>query len=249
MKKHIPNIITTINLICGCLAISTAFDGHLYVSAYLIIIASACDFLDGMAARLLKVSNALGEQLDSLSDMISFGVAPGVILYQFAKHLNTVNEIPLLSNHPWLFYIAFIIPVFSSFRLAKFNIDTEQTEGFIGLATPANANFFIFIVIAYFYPDLPQLIPTKNILMPIISNPLIMLGLGVVFSFLLVANIPMFSLKVKSLKWKGNELRFTFLGLFILLLLLINIVAFSTIVLIYIIWSIIANLGTKKQLN
>jgi len=249
MKKHIPNIITTINLICGCLAITTAFDGNLYVSSYLIIVASACDFLDGMAARLLKVSNALGEQLDSLSDMISFGVAPGIILYQFTRHLNSVNEVQLLTDHPWLFYIAFLIPVFSSFRLAKFNIDTSQTDGFIGLATPANANFFIFIVIMYFYPDLPQIIPTKNLIIPIISNPLIMLGLGVIFSFLLVANIPMFSLKVKSLRWTGNELRFTFLGLFILLLILVNIVAFSAIVLIYIIWSIIVNLVSKKQLD
>lgn len=249
MKKHIPNIITTINLICGCMAITTAFDGHLYVASYFIIIASACDFLDGMAARLLKVSNALGEQLDSLSDMVSFGLAPGIILYQFAKHLNTVNEVPVLSENPWLFYIAFCIPVFSAFRLAKFNIDTRQTDGFIGLATPANANFFIFIVIIYFYPDLPQIVSTKNMIMPIISNPITMLALGVVFSFLLVAEIPMFSLKVKSLRWTGNELRFTFLGLFILLLILINITAFSAIVFIYIVWSIIANVATKKELE
>lgn len=247
MKKHIPNTITTINLICGCLAISYAFEWNLILAAYLIIIASVCDFLDGMMARLLKVSNPLGEQLDSLSDMVSFGLAPGIILFQFTKFLNTQGDYLLLDNNPWLFYIAFLIPVFSAFRLAKFNIDTRQTDGFIGLATPANANFFIFIVLLYFYPELPQLISTFSILNPIISNPLIMLGIGVVFSFLLVAEVPMFSLKVKSLKWTGNELRFSFLGIFILLLFLVNIAAFPIIIFLYIVWSFINNFSAKKS--
>lgn len=249
MKKHIPNAITTLNLACGCLAIVNAFTGELYISSILIFIAAILDFMDGAAARLLRVSHPLGEQLDSLADMISFGLAPGIILFQFVKHLNTVNESSILTNNPWLFYFALIIPVFSAFRLAKFNIDTRQTDGFLGLATPANAGFFIFIVLIYFYPDLPQLINTRDIIIPIISNPLTMLGLGIIFSFLLVSEIPMFSLKAKSLKWKGNELRFTFLGLFFLLLVLLNITAFPLILLIYIIWSAISSFSAKKPLS
>jgi len=249
MKKHIPNAITALNLVCGCLAITNAFTGELYISSILIFIAAILDFMDGAAARLLKVSHPLGEQLDSLADMISFGLAPGIILFQFVKHLNTVNESVILTENPWLFYFALIIPIFSAFRLAKFNIDTRQTDGFLGLATPANAGFFIFIVLVYFYPNLPQIINTKNIILPIISNPLIMLGLGVVFSLLLVSEIPMFSLKAKSLKWKGNELRFTFLGIFFLLLILLNITAFPIILLIYIIWSAIASFSAKKSLS
>lgn len=247
MKKHIPNAITTLNIICGCLAIANAFDDNtLYISCILIFLAAIFDFMDGMAARLLKVSHPLGEQLDSLADMISFGLAPGIILFQYTKHLHSLNESIILTENPWLFYLALIIPIFSAFRLAKFNIDTRQTDGFLGLATPANAGFFIFVVLVYFFPDLPQVINTKNLVLPIISNPLIMLGLGVVFSFLLVSEIPMFSLKAKSLKWKGNELRFTFLGIFFLLLILLNITAFPIILLIYIIWSAIASFSTKK---
>jgi len=246
MKKHIPNAITSLNLICGCLAIINAFNGELYISSILIFTGAIFDFMDGAAARFLKVSHPLGEQLDSLADMVSFGLAPGIILFQFTKHLNSLNESSLLSENPWLFYIVLIIPIFSAFRLAKFNIDTRQTEGFIGLATPANAFFFIFIVLIYFSPDLPQLISTKALLYPIISNPLVIFGLSIVFSLLLVSEIPMFSLKAKSLKWKGNEQRFSFLGLFILLLLLFNIVAFPIIILIYIIWSVY-NLITSNK--
>lgn len=249
MKKNLPNAITSLNLICGCLAITNAFTGDLYISSFLIFAAAIFDFMDGAAARFLKVSNPLGAQLDSLADMISFGLAPGIILFQYTKHLHSINESLILTENPWLFYLALIIPVFSAFRLAKFNIDTRQTDGFIGLATPANTLFFSCIVLIYFYPDLPQLVATKNIVLPIISNPLTMLVLGIIFSILLVAEIPMFSLKSKSLKWKGNELRFTFLGLFIVLFILLNITSFPIIILIYIIWSIISSFTNKKTLR
>lgn len=245
MKKHIPNAITTLNLLCGCLAITSAFEGELYIAAYFLIFANFFDFADGFAARALKVSNALGEQLDSLSDMISFGVAPGVLLYQFAKHLNTINEVQILTDNPWLFYIAFIIPIFSSFRLAKFNIDTRQTSSFIGLPTPANASFFLFVVILYFYPDLPKVIDVNSFLIPIIGNPIIMLCFGVVFSFLLVAEIPMFSLKFKNMKWKDNKLPFSFILIWFLLLITTNIFAMPAIVIIYILFSVFKHLTSK----
>lgn len=245
MKKHIPNAITTLNLLCGCLAIANAFTGELYISSLLIFVGTIFDFMDGAAARLLKVSNPLGEQLDSLSDMVSFGLAPGIILFQYVNHLQEINPSDLITSYSWLPYLAFFIPVFSSFRLAKFNIDTRQTSSFIGLPTPANAGFFIFIVVIYFFPDFPQIIPTKNMVIPIISNPILMLGLGIVFSFLLLAEVPMFSLKMKSLKWKGNELPLTFILLFFLFLALFSLVAFPLILLLYVLWSAFAKFTTK----
>lgn len=248
MKKHIPNLITTGNLLCGSFAIVNAFEGNLALSCYLLIIASALDFLDGFAARMLKVTNGIGKDLDSLSDMISFGLAPGLLLYQYVKMLQENNPIELLTQYPWFIYAAFIIPVFSSFRLAKFNNDTRQSTSFYGLPTPANANFFIFSILLYLFPDLPMIIDVSGIVQPIVSNPLIMLGFGVVFSFLLVAEIPMFALKFKSLKWSANKLPFSFVLIWLGLLLFTNIVAMPTIVLIYIIWSIIAcNLIPKKD--
>lgn len=245
MKKHIPNAITTLNLLCGCLAITNAFTGELYISSLLIFVGTIFDFMDGAAARLLKVSNPLGEQLDSLSDMVSFGLAPGIILFQYVNHLQEINPSDLITSYSWLPYLAFFIPVFSSFRLAKFNIDTRQTSSFIGLPTPANAGFFIFIVVIYFFPDFPQIIPTKNMVIPIISNPILMLGLGIVFSFLLLAEVPMFSLKMKSLKWKGNELPLTFILLFFLFLALFSLVAFPLILILYVLWSTFAKITTK----
>ncbi|KJS05923.1 MAG: hypothetical protein VR77_06700 [Flavobacteriales bacterium BRH_c54] len=251
MKKHIPNLITTGNLLCGCLAIVKAFEGDLAIACYLLIIASALDFLDGFAARMLNVSGGIGKDLDSLSDMISFGLAPGLILYQYVKVLNQNQPVELLTQYPWLMYIAFIIPVFSSFRLAKFNNDTRQSTTFYGLPTPANANFFIFCILLYLFPDLPMVIDVSGIVQPIVSNPLIILGFGVVFSFLLVAEIPMFALKFKSMKWADNKLPFSFVLLWLGLLIFTNIAAMPIIVIIYVVWSIIAHyfLSPNKQVT
>lgn len=245
MKKHIPNSITAGNLICGCFAIVNAFEGDLYLSAYLIIAAMIFDFFDGFAARLLNVSGELGKQLDSLADMVSFGVAPGIILYQFTKMLQETNPVELLTNYPWLLYLAFFIPVFSALRLAKFNIDTRQSDSFIGLPTPANASFFVFCVLVYHYTDLFLLINIQEWVLAVISNPMVMLATGVIFSLLLTSEVPMFSLKLKTLKWKENELVYTFLGVSVLLLLLINIIAAPIIIILYILWSITSSLLKK----
>lgn len=252
MKRYIPNIITTGNLLCGCSAIVCAFEGNLALACYFIIIASALDFFDGFFARLLKVKEGIGKQLDSLSDMISFGVAPGMMLYQFTKLLHQNNPSNLLNEFPWLFYLAFFIPVFSAFRLAKFNIDTRQSSTFYGLPTPANANFFIFSILLYLFPELPQLLNVTSLIYPIVANPLIMLGFGVIFSLLLVVEVPMFALKFKSLSWADNKLPFTFVLLWLGLLLFTNIVAMPVIVLVYVVWSLIAhfsNLSIEKISN
>lgn len=247
MKNHIPNSITTLSLILACCSITLTFKGRLDIAAYLLILSCVCDFLDGFTARLLKVSNPLGEQLDSLVDMIAFGVAPGMLLFEFTKLLQKQNPIQFLDDFPWIFYLAFVIPTFSAFRLAKFNIDTRQTNSFIGLAVPAHASFYIFCVLIYLFPGTPKIINVNNVVIPIISNPLIMLGLGVLLSFMLVAEVPMFSLKFKNMKWKDNKLPFTFILLWLLLLIFTNIVAMPTIILIYILWSILSSFNNKAN--
>ena len=247
MKNAVPNTITIISLILSSWSIILTFEGNLDLAAHLLIICCFCDFLDGFAARLLKVKNPLGAQLDSLVDMIAFGLAPAMLLFQFTKNLHAENPIQILTDYPWLFYVTFLIPILSAFRLAKFNIDTRQTKSFIGLAVPAHASFYIFSVIVYLHPDLPKIIDVNNIIMPIISNPLIMLIISALLSFMLIAEVPMFSLKVKNLRWSENQTPLTFLFLLIALLVLINLVAMPVIIIIYIIWSIIAKYTIKPK--
>ncbi|MBL4704948.1 MAG: CDP-alcohol phosphatidyltransferase family protein [Flavobacteriales bacterium] len=170
--KHIPNLLTSCNLLCGCLSILCAAEGHLLWSAYLIFIATIFDFSDGLAARALKVQSELGKQLDSLADMVTFGVAPGILIFYLLSHpdlqphfwpMNIGYDSTLPSSwttyaseqEPWFLvhkhgpYLALIIPVFSALRLAKFNIDESQTTEFKGLATPANALFFAGLCIFF----------------------------------------------------------------------------------------------------
>ena len=231
------------SLVLASWSITLIFDGNLTLACLLLIGSGFCDFFDGMAARILNVSNPLGEQLDSLVDMVAFGVAPGMLVYKFISLLQESNPSALLSEMPWLTYVAFLIPLLSAIRLAKFNIDSRETTGFFGLATPANASFYIYIVLVYFHPDLPMLLPAENLIFKIVSNPNFIIGLTLFLSFMLVANVPMFSLKFKHLKWKGNEIRFTFIGLWAVLMLLFNIISFPIIGFIYIAWSIF----TMKQ--
>ncbi len=246
MKNQIPNSITILSLILACWAIVLTFEGKLDIAAYLLIISCVCDFLDGFSARILKVNNPIGKEIDSLVDMIAFGVAPAMLLYQVTKLAQETQQIQLLIDYPWLHYLAFMIPIFSSIRLAKFNSDTRQTNSFIGLAVPAHASFYIFCTLLYLYPDLPKLINVSDYVTPIVSNPLIMLVFGVLLSITLVVEVPMFSLKFKSLKWKENSLPFTFILLWFLMLIFINIVAMPTIIILYILWSIILNFKNKS---
>lgn len=248
MKNQIPNSISILSLILSCYAIVLTFEGKLDIAAYLLIGSCVCDFFDGFAARALKVNNPIGKEIDSLVDMVAFGVAPGMLLYKFTALLQETNPVQTLTNYPWLLYLTVLIPVFSAIRLAKFNIDTRQTTSFIGLAVPAHATFYIFCVLLYFYPDLPKIINVNSLVFPIVSNPLIMLTFGVLLSFMLIAEVPMFSLKVKNLKWGENKLPLTFLFLWIALLVFTNIVAMPAIVIIYILWSIIANFKDKSNI-
>ncbi len=247
MKNQIPNAITIISLIMACLAIILTFEGKLAIAAYLLIGSCVADFLDGFAARALKVNNPIGKEIDSLVDMVAFGVAPAMLMYQVTKLAQDANPIQLLTDFPWLHYVVFCIPIFSAIRLAKFNIDTRQTKSFIGLAVPAHAAFYIFCSLLFLYPELPKVINVDVIVYPIVSNPLIMLLLCIPLSMVMLAEVPMFSLKVKNLKWAENKQPLTFLFLWLGLLALTNIVAMPTIIVIYIIWSIVLKYANKNQ--
>ena len=221
MLKHIPNLLTISNLICGCIALYFTFHNNMVFAAYLIGLAALFDFMDGAAARLLKVSGPMGKELDSLADMVSFGVVPGSIVFNLL-------EASTLSSYS---FIALTIPAFSAYRLAKFNIDDRQSESFIGLPTPANCLFFISL-------PLISTFQAESFIAEIIKKPEVIIGLCILLSLALVSEIPLFALKFNNLKFTDNKLRFMFIGIGILLLALLQFSAVSLIVLIYLVLSL-----------
>ncbi|MEG2071446.1 MAG: CDP-alcohol phosphatidyltransferase family protein, partial [Bacteroidales bacterium] len=226
MKKHIPNFITCLNIICGCISIVNALKGNLPIASLFIVLAAVFDFLDGFSARLLKVQSDIGVDMDSLADVFSFGGAPAMIIFVWMeKCIQNLPPDTLVGLIPYLPYCAFIVPAFSALRLAKFNHDERQRTDFIGLATPANALFLGFL---HFSSD--QLL--------FVNNFWIVLGLTIIFSLLLISELPMFSLKFKHFKFKGNEVRYIFLLLSLILLIIFRLGAFPIIVLTYILISV-----------
>ncbi len=250
MKKHIPNIITLGNLTCGLLAILSVFSDTPHYAAYFIFGGLFLDFFDGFFARILKLDGELGKQLDSLADLVTFGVAPGFLMYKLiefsiSSSFNPMKEAQVLTS--FFPFVAFLIPILSAVRLAKFNIATNQTDQFIGLPTPASAIFFaslsMLISFGFSFVGTP---------FNIILNPYILMTLVVVISLLLNANIPLIALKFKSFGWKGNEVRFIFLGVALLVilsaLLISNIfVSIPIIILLYLFISIINNFTKKAK--
>lgn len=222
LLKHIPNSLTCLNLLCGCIGIVFVLEGYPVPAAYFVWAACIFDFFDGFAARWLKASSPIGKELDSLADMVSFGVLPSVMMYTWLS-----NQ----SDHAYLPFIAFTIAVFSALRLAKFNIDERQTSSFIGLPTPANALFLTAL------PFLPE-----GILM-FVQQAWVLVVIIIVFSFLLVAEIELFALKFKNFAWRGNELRFAFLGIALVLIVVLNKSSLPVIILLYVLLSLAAGWG------
>lgn len=235
IKKYIPNTITCCNLICGCLATVYALSGassdthHIgyYQFAFaLIILGAVFDFFDGFAARLLHVSSAIGKELDSLADDITFGFAPAAIVYALL-----VETAPV---HGWDFFapVAFLIAAFSALRLAKFNLDERQSMGFIGLPTPANALFWGSLALTIkSYPHW-----VADHLMAVYVTILV----GILLScWILVSEVPMFALKFKNFNWKGNEIRFNFLFVSAALLALLGWGGFVAVIILYVILSVL----------
>jgi CDP-diacylglycerol--serine O-phosphatidyltransferase len=269
--RQIPNILTLSNLLCGCLAIKFAFEWDLVMASYLVGLAAVFDFLDGFAARLLKVSGEMGKQLDSLADMVSFGVVPGIMAFQLIQisiFTNAVNlESDVYSLRDSLAYFAFLIPVLSAYRLAKFNIDTRQTDQFIGLPTPANALFFGSLVLIFFHENEMQIVGDSlfnkeiynyeiqgyifdflndiNFVQEILIIPNLLVGMVVFFSILLVFELPLFALKFKNFGWADNKIRYVFLTISLALLIIFQVLAIPFIVILYILLSIVNNLIFK----
>ena len=215
IKKHVPNFITCLNLFSGCVAALLAFKGNYQGAFIAILVAAVFDFFDGFAARLLKAYSPMGKELDSLADMVSFGFAPGMIVFSLLTEAN-INE--------WLPYLAFIIPVFSGLRLAKFNIDERQTSSFIGMPTPANAIFWGGSALSY-----------SSLL---VQNYWVVIVLTIIFSYLLVAEMPMFSLKFKSGKWNDNKTQYIFLMQCAIMIIGLKLGAFPIIIILYILNSL-----------
>ena len=219
--KNIPNSVTCLNLFSGCIASVAAFNAEFETAAVFIALAAIFDFLDGMLARLLKAYSPLGKELDSLADLISFGIAPALLVFSYLK-LSTFWATGFLADY--LPYTAFLIAVFSGLRLAKFNIDTRQTTSFIGLPVPANALFWIGTC---FYSL------QHNI------NPYIIIVLVIVFSGLLVSEIPMFSLKFKNLSFKDNYIRYLLIAGAVVLIVVFGVSGLAATIGLYLILSIL----------
>ena len=230
ITRHIPNIITCCNLLSGCAASVMAFQANYEAAILFIILGAAFDFFDGMSARLLGVSGPLGKELDSLADDITFGFAPSAIVFSLFKEVPYPEFLmPVADYFP---YTAFIIAAFSALRLGKFNIDPRQSSSFIGLPTPANALFWGSLVVG----GHPYLTNEP-------FNAIYLLLLVCLMSYLLVAELPMFSLKFKNLSWKDNKICYIFLLVCIPLLAIFRISGFAAIILWYILLSVL----TKKK--
>lgn len=225
MKRHLPNAVTCLNLLCGCLALTNIFAGRLEIGAWFVAAAAAADFADGLLARALRVSSAIGKDLDSLADMVSFGVVPGAIFFELLTRSVGAGGLP-----EWAPYFGFAVSIFSALRLAKFNNDTRQTTSFIGLPTPAST-----LVVA----SLPLILAYDRFgVAPIILNPWLLLGLTALLSGLLVAELPLFALKFKNLRWADNRRRFLFMLLAAGLLLVLKAAAVPLVVLLYVLLSV-----------
>lgn len=231
LKSHIPNTVTCFNLFSGCIACVMAFEAKYELALIFIILSGVFDFFDGMLARLLGAHSAIGKELDSLADDISFGIAPSLIVFSFLKEPALSYPAFLEGMREYIPYLAFILAVFSALRLAKFNIDERQTSSFIGMPTPANALFWGALIVG-----------GKDFILTD-CNVIGILVLIIVFSLLLVSEIPMFSLKFKNLSWKDNKTSFIFLIISIPLLIFLGIGGFAAVIVWYTLLSVI----TKKS--
>ena len=231
MKKYIPNLITLGNLFCGTIAVVFAVRGALDWAALFVAIGIFFDFFDGFFARLLHVKSEMGLQLDSLADMVTSGVVPGVTMFQLFNQSSYVVE----NTTTWaayLPYIGFLITLASAYRLANFNIDTRQTSGFIGLPTPANTMFILSL------PLILQYQPTE-LFDSLLHNMWVLLGITLLSAYLLNAEIALFALKFNDYSFKNNALKYVFLALCVILLLSLKIIAIPLIILLYIILSLL----------
>lgn len=240
----VPNAITSLNLISGCLSVFFAVDGQLGWASVFIFIAAIFDFCDGFAARLLKAYSAIGKELDSLADLVSFGLAPAAIVFTmlefalFGKN-QPIQEIEANWSQWITLFTSLVIPVAGAFRLAKFNTDDRQTDQFLGMPIPANAIFFASL-------GLILELGTKESIVPIILNKYTLIASIFACSFLMVSELPMFNLKFKNLRFKENALRFIFLAVIVLMLVFLQLYALPLIIVWYVLLSVISYISGIK---
>jgi CDP-diacylglycerol--serine O-phosphatidyltransferase len=236
LKKHIPNTITLINLACGCIGTVYCLEGNYLYVLLLMAVAMIADFADGLMAKVLNARSELGLQLDSLADLVTFGLLPGMILYiLIADALPATDRASFLRPE----HLGFAFTLFAALRLGKFNIDTRQTDSFIGLATPAASIFVAGLLLIRHFDVQP--------FAGWLDNPAFPIAVTLVLSVLMVSEIPMFSFKVKGTMWTGNEARVTFIILSIVLALLLKWACLPPIILLYIIISVAENTVRGKR--
>ena len=234
IKKHIPNFITLLNLFCGCIAVVFVSELNFEMAFFFVSLGIFLDFFDGFFARLFKVSGELGLQLDSLADMVTSGVVPGFVMFWLLKQAQNPADASQIIP-----YLGFIITLGSCYRLANFNIDTRQTDSFIGLPTPANALFILSLPLVIEFSD-------SMVVFDILSNQWFLLAITLFSAFILNAEIPLFSLKIKDFAFKKNALQIVFLSLCVLLLVFFQYLAIPLVIITYVLLSIINNKFLKK---
>ncbi len=238
IKKHIPNTITLLNLLAGLLALIHAFNGNYNEAFSLVCLGIFFDYWDGFFARIWKVQSPIGLQLDSLADMVTSGVVPGLVMYKMLADIQENQSQYNLTEDTYYMgvvpYLGFLITLASCYRLAKFNVDTRQTDSFIGLPTPANALLIMSIPMIQFHSEFEWLVD-------FLSNPYVLVGVTVLSSYLLNAEIPLFSLKVKSFSWEKYKMQVVFLILSLILIILLEFIAIPIIILLYVILSVVNN--------
>jgi CDP-diacylglycerol---serine O-phosphatidyltransferase len=238
----LPSFFTSLALISGCISVVISTTrGDLTLAGYFVLVSAVLDFVDGMAARLLHSMSEFGKQLDSLADVISFGVAPAMILYRLILHSFTGGSLPGAGElDPWqvaILYSPFLVAAFSALRLAKFNLDLKQVKNFRGLPTPANA---LFIIALGFASE-----SGFSFMKEIVYNLPFLLITIVLSCFMLVCNLPMFSLKLSSFGIKENSMRYLLVIASLILLVIFRLPALAAIILLYIFLSLADNLIVK----
>lgn len=228
LKAQLPNFITLLNLLSGVLGILWVLEGQPLYGAYFVILSATFDFFDGFAARLLKVQSDMGKELDSLADVISFGVLPGILLYSLTKSQTEASFLP---------YCTLIIPMLSAYRLAKFNLDTRQSDRFIGLPTPANA--LLLTTIPYLAARWPELSPW-------LSSPIALVVIAWLTSLLLVAELPLIALKFKNSSFRDNSFRYALLVIGAVCLVWLQLAGIPLVILAYLLLSGMENMLRKK---
>ena len=231
MKKHIPNLITSLNLVSGFIAIIYAVNGNIVTASWLILAAMVFDFFDGFSSRMLNAYSDIGKELDSLADVVSFGVAPALILFQLLTKSLSADAVIIFNSgsikDALILIVPVIMPVCGALRLAKFNVDDTQTTSFKGLPIPANALAVISIVIAWHYSP-------SAILASFINSPAVLIIFTIIISLLMVIRLPLLSLKTSHLRFRGNEGRYLMIVLVIATLAVFGIGAAPLIIPLYI---------------